>query len=123
MSTNRKRTVRKNVYFSAVEWDRIVRRMRSTNTKNFSQYAREVLTSGRVEVVYRPDTDHALIGQIGRIGNNINQIARWANTESQITEELSIKTLDLLTEVHRLIADGYASKDGDNQNSASKDNA
>lgn len=123
MSGRRRRTVQKNLYFSAVEWDRIVRRMRSNNITTFSQYARDVLSTGRVEVVYRPQSDHALIGQIGRVGNNINQIARWANTERHLTGDMALEALDLLREIHRLVAEDKAeSIHGDYQDHAGEDN-
>lgn len=122
MSAARRRTVQKHLYFSAVEWDRILRRMRSTQYRTFSQYARDVLTGGRIEVFYRREADQELLGQLGRIGNNINQIARWANTVQGVTLEVSMQTLSLLEEVRRLVADDVASASGDYQGSASEDN-
>nr|WP_185933727.1 MobC family plasmid mobilization relaxosome protein [Actinobaculum suis] len=98
-----------------MEWDRILRRMRSTHCTNFSQFARDALARGRVEVVYRPERDQELIAQIARIGNNINQIARWANTQRGITIELSMEALSLLEEVRRLVADRPVSAHGDHQ--------
>ncbi|WHU60650.1 MobC family plasmid mobilization relaxosome protein [Trueperella pyogenes] len=122
MSATRRRTVQKNVYFSAVEWDRILRRMRTNDITNFSQYARDVLSTGRVEVVYRPESDQALLGQIGRVGNNINQIARWANTERHLTGDMALEALDLLREIRRLVAEDKAgSIHGDHQDFAGED--
>lgn len=34
-------------------------------------------------------TDPALVAQLARIGNNLNQLARWANTEHRFVVELA----------------------------------
>ena len=45
--------------------------------------------------------DPALIAQLARIGNNLNQLARWANTEHRHVVDLAMLRL-IHTEVTRL---------------------
>lgn len=58
--------------------------------------------------------DPALIAQLARIGNNLNQLARWANTERRHVVDLA--TLRLIqTEVTRLRESVVASQSDDGQ--------
>lgn len=47
-------------------------------------YARSVLTSSVVPKPMPPETFHTVIFHLRRIGNNMNQIARIANTTGEI---------------------------------------
>ena len=124
MSANRKRKVQKNLYFSAVEWERTVRRMRSYGFTNFSEYARQVLATGQIRIHSVQPSNDALVAQVARVGNNINQIARQANNDDVATFEMCMQAVDLLGEIRRLVADDSTSKaHGDRQGSAGEADA
>jgi hypothetical protein len=84
--------VRKEVSFTSEEWhdaERLYRVMRqSRGYKDFSEFARKMLTQGKVmQVVVAADPDR-LHGDMNRIGSNINQIAHQANTSGTVTNEM-----------------------------------
>ncbi|WP_407640837.1 plasmid mobilization relaxosome protein MobC [Arcanobacterium ihumii] len=56
--------------------------MRLCEQRNFSKFAREILTTGIVTVSNSASIADEISRQLGPIGNNINQIARKANTDN-----------------------------------------
>ncbi|MCI1901848.1 MAG: MobC family plasmid mobilization relaxosome protein [Bifidobacteriaceae bacterium] len=94
----RRRSVAKLVTFTPDEWKDAARLYevmhQSRGYKDFSDFARTMLTQGkvvRVTTVFDPDT---LRGEMGRIGSNINQIAHQANTADTLTKELAQQVLE-----------------------------
>lgn len=99
----RARPVRKLVSFSESEWIAVERRMSLAEASSFEQFARRAVLDGEVKV-RRIAFDPALIGaELSRIGNNVNQIARLANTESVATLEEMKATRALMRELQALI--------------------
>ena len=99
----RARPVRKLVSFSDSEWAAVERRMSLAEASSFEQFARRAVLDGEVKV-RRIAFDTALIGaELSRIGNNVNQIARLANTESVATMEEMKATRALMREIQALI--------------------
>jgi len=73
---------------------------------NLSQYARKVLLSEtQAQPAPRPSTlaIRALAAQFGRLGNNINQLARWANERDGALP--AQKTLEEMALILRLCAE------------------
>lgn len=52
-----------------------------------------------------PDTYAALLRELSAIGNNVNQIAYWANATKSINEADIAKTASLVQQVWRLVKD------------------
>ena len=50
-------------------------------------------------------TASALLRELSAIGRNVNQIARWANTQEAISEEELSRVLDLVGQAWRLVKD------------------
>ena len=99
----RSREVFKGLWLSDAEWKRVERRMELAEARTFAEYARRALTEGKI-VVRRVAFDPApLRVELSRIGNNINQIARQANTESVATREDVKAARALLGELQGLI--------------------
>ena len=70
-----------------------------------SALIRHTLTG--IEVQPRPpDTYPALLRELSAIGNNINQLARWANARGSAREEEIAKAAELVREAWRKIKDG-----------------
>lgn len=86
VESSRRRPIIKSVAFSAGEWEAVERRMTLANLR-FGALARRSILDGNI-TVKRVAFDPVRFGaELGRIGNNINQIARQANTESVATRE------------------------------------
>ncbi|XCB29579.1 relaxase/mobilization nuclease domain-containing protein [Arcanobacterium hippocoleae] len=80
-SKRRAGQVHKSLWMSDADWGVVERRMRSYGQKNFSKFAREVLTNGIVTVAYSRSVADEITRALAPIGNNVNQIARKANTD------------------------------------------
>lgn len=80
------RTFRKETRFSEREIFLLNYKMSQANTRNFSQYARIMCLSGLMIT-----TDFSglknLTTELGRIGNNINQLAHRANISNSVSKE------------------------------------
>lgn len=99
----RARSVRKLISFSEDEWAAVEQRMVLAGASSFDHFARTVVLDGEVKV-RRVVFDPSLIGaELSRIGNNINQIARLANTEDVATVEQLKATRVLVQEIQALI--------------------
>lgn len=98
----RRRPIIKSVAFSASEWETVERRMALTGLR-FGPFARRAILDTNI-TVKRVAFDPVLFGaELARIGNNVNQIARQANTESVATREDVQATRALLREIQALI--------------------
>ena len=108
----RKRTIQKHLWFSAVEWEQVARRMRAYGLTSFSRYARELLLNGQITIMEPTTNMSDLRSSIDRIGNNVNQIAKQANTDHMATYQQVVAVRRLLTEVRELVRDDCGSHDG-----------
>lgn len=83
---NRSRRIQKLFFINDDERNRIEKQMTKAGIDNFSTFARLMLTTGQVKVIHFEEVI-ALRKELNRIGVNINQIAKVANTDEMITEE------------------------------------
>lgn len=99
----RSRPVIKSVAFTEGEWERCMRRVQLAGASSFGEFARRAILDQEI-VVRQVTFDPKPIGaELARIGNNINQIARVANTESVATLEEVKATRALVREIQALI--------------------
>lgn len=104
--TERSRPILKRFFVDAGENQLIKEQMARAGIDNFSVYARLMLLHGEVKVTDYSELEK-LRQEINRIGINVNQIAKYANTNevaslqelTQVFEEL--KTLELL--IHQTV--------------------
>ena len=60
-----------------------------------------------VEIRRRPpDTYSALLRELSAIGNNVNQIAYWANVRKSISEAEIAETIGLIQQAWKLVKNG-----------------
>ncbi|QQU08083.1 MobC family plasmid mobilization relaxosome protein [Mobiluncus curtisii] len=97
------RSVVRKTYVSPGEWDMIASRMHAVEQTNFSRFARVLLTNGKVRVSSSRALSEILTRLIAPIGNNINQIARQANTNDIATYAMVEETFRLMSEVQAVI--------------------
>lgn len=95
---NRKRSVQKLVRFSEKEWGYLKNKIDQSPYNNFQNFARIMLITG--EIVHVDYSELRTLNQeVGRIGNNVNQMVRLANQ----FEEISVDDVEqLLTDVQNL---------------------
>lgn len=102
---NRKRNIRKEIRFSEKEEIKLKKRIEQSMYYNFSDYAREILLNGKIEV-----RDYTAVrnlkNEMNKIGVNVNQIAKVVNEKRDINQkefaELKRIFLELSEVVHNI---------------------
>ena len=99
---NRTRAVQLIVRVTQEEKDHIYKKMKLQGTENFNAYARKMLIDG---YVVRVDTAHFqdLAQEVNKIGVNINQLVRVANTTGIVTSNDISRVQELVNEIWRLL--------------------
>jgi SepF-like predicted cell division protein (DUF552 family) len=99
---NRKRNIQLIVRVTAEEKDHIYKKMELYGTENFNAYARKMMIDGYVVKV---DTAHfqELAHEVNKIGTNVNQLARIANTTGMVTSNDISRVQELMSELWRLL--------------------
>lgn len=80
------RYIRKETRFSERENFLLSYKMNQANIRNYSLYARQMCLNGFTITTDFSDLK-ALITELGRIGNNINQLAHRANLSNSVVKE------------------------------------
>ncbi|WP_285004898.1 plasmid mobilization protein [Lactococcus garvieae] len=97
-----KRPIQKIVRFSQEENEYIKEKVKRSPFNNFQNFARLLLLSGEVKIVDYSELRH-LNGEVNRIGNNINQLAKLAHQFEEISQEDVTDLLEVLEEVRELV--------------------
>lgn len=98
---NRKRPIVLRCPVTEQERDLIQEKMKQIPTKNFAAYARKMLIDGYVIVVDYSELK-AVTAEIGKIGANINQIAKRVNATGNVYEQDIAEIKGALAEIWRL---------------------
>jgi uncharacterized protein (DUF1778 family) len=80
----------------------IQKKMEQFGTENFSRYARKILIDGYVIRLDLSDFQR-LSNEVNAIGNNINQIAKVANTTGCVFEKDITEAKERVEEIWRLL--------------------
>ena len=102
----RYREIQRKMRVTPRENELIKERMELHGFKNFNTYARYMLLTGEVVTVDYSELIK-LRTEINRIGTNINQLAKYVNTNEEITLENFQNLQDSLAEVKRLMDDTF----------------
>lgn len=102
----RYREIQRKMRVTPRENELIKERMEFHGFKNFNTYARYMLLTGEVVTVDYSELIK-LRTEINRIGTNINQLAKYVNTNEEITLENFQNLQDSLAEVKRLMDDNF----------------
>ena len=73
--------------------------------RRFQLFALRALSEGRITVVRQVFDPSVLRVELARIGNNVNQVARLANTHEVATERELAEVRRLLRDVQALISE------------------
>ncbi|RSJ19972.1 plasmid mobilization protein [Streptococcus intermedius] len=98
----RSRAILKRFFVDDTENQKIKAQMTTAGIDNFSVYARLMLLHGEVKVVDFSALDK-LRQEINRIGVNVNQIAKYANTNETISQEDLSQVFEELKTVEALV--------------------
>ena len=90
------RTIKKSFRFTQTEWLQIETKCKISGLTP-SQYFQQIATTGRVAKRDCLKEKQLYLGQIGMVGNNINQIARKLNSG----EKVDIWMLHLLLKIEK----------------------
>jgi len=99
---NRTRNEQLIVRVSPEEKQLIQKKMEQYRTKNFSRYARKMLIDGYVIHLDLSDFQK-LSAEVNAVGNNINQIAKIANTTGTVFEKDIAEAKERVEEIWRLL--------------------
>lgn len=100
------RQIQKIMRVTPEENELINRRMAQHNFSNFNTYSRYMLLTGEVVTVDYSELIK-LRTEINRIGTNINQLARYVNTNEEISLENYQNLQHSLAEVKRLMEENF----------------
>lgn len=67
------------------------------------EYIRRTCLSGKNIIVQDGEAIRNLIGEIHRIGNNVNQVARMANSTGAVSKDVISEVLAWQAEIYRLL--------------------
>lgn len=84
----------KRIRLSKDEWNIIFEKMEKTNL-NFSEFARMSMTDSKIfsKKEKKAIANKELILELAKIGNNLNQIAKYLNTEKRGIDRVSLEML------------------------------
>lgn len=98
-----KRPIQRIVRFDETENAFLKQRIEASPFNNFQNYARILLLTGEVKIVDYSALQQ-LNGEVNRIGNNINQLAKLAHQFDDISQEDVLDLLKMLREVQTLVS-------------------
>lgn len=102
----RNRKIQRLVRFSKEENDYLKDKIERSPFNNFQNYARILLLTGEVKMVDYSELQR-LNGEVNRIGNNINQIAKFAHQFKEISGEDINDLSQQLSEIQAMISERF----------------
>ena len=102
LTQNRARAEQLIVRVTPREKELIQKKMEQSHTDNFNRYARKMLIDGYVLHVDLSQF-HELAGEVHKVGLNINQVAKTANTTGMIYADDIIRLKEVMDEIWQLL--------------------
>ncbi|MEY8515223.1 plasmid mobilization protein [Lactococcus taiwanensis] len=99
-----KRPIERKVRFSEEENEYLNQKIERSPFNNFQNYARILLITGEIKMVDYSELQR-LNSEINRIGNNINQLAKFAHQFKEISEADVQELLTQLQSMKQMISD------------------
>lgn len=100
----RKRPIQKKIRLSPEENEYFKNKVEESPFNNFQNFARTLLITGEIKFTDFSELER-LNGQVKRIGNNINQMAKLAHQFDEISDEDIEELIELMYEVKALVSE------------------
>ncbi len=100
---NRKRYIQKLIRLTPEEDRQIKTAMAQMGVPSFQYYAKNQLVQGKVVQIDFSELKDLRVA-INRVGTNINQIAKHANENQEVTPEEVVQVIDYLSELKEMVA-------------------
>ena len=78
--------IKKTIVFSKEDYLKILKKMERLEIKNFSNFANAILLNKKINT----QIEQNYIIQLARIGNNLNQIAKYVNTQKDEVNKIEL---------------------------------
>jgi hypothetical protein len=98
----RSRSVQMIVRMTQDEKDFILKKMRKSGLDNFNLYALKMLVIGEIKNIDLAHY-HELAKEVSRIGANINQVVKFANTNGNIYPQEMTELRERMADIWRLL--------------------
>ena len=105
----RKRPIEFKLRTTDEEAFQLRQRITMANKKTFQAYALEMLLKGKIETYDYSELQHLRL-EVNRIGQNVNQLVRYANTFDEIDNELFKALQAEIDEMKKLLFDEFKTK-------------
>jgi len=105
MSKKRVRPPQRCIRATAEEWKLVDEKVKQSGLGNFTNYARKMFLKDKITVIshFEVAAIKALILELSRIGNNINQIAKIANSTNKVFKAEIVEILENQNEIMALL--------------------
>ena len=105
MPKKRVRGLYRALWLSENEWEEIQEKLKKLGYNDFSKYARKMMLEGQIMIISRYEIEaiRELSIEVSRIGNNINQIARIANSTGKVFKVEAAQMLEQQKEISKLL--------------------
>lgn len=107
---NRYRNKERKVRFTEEENQYLTKKIKQSGLNNFQNFALKMLLNGQIVTIDYSELLH-LRKEINKIGQNINQLTKYANTFNELDKELLLGLADEIDKMKRLVKEEFESKE------------
>ena len=103
---NRYRNKERKVRFTEEENQYLLKKIRQSGLNNFQNYALKMLLNGQIVTIDYSELLN-LRKEINKIGQNINQLTKYANTFNELDKELLLGLADEIDKMKKLVKEEF----------------
>lgn len=107
---NRYRNKERKVRFTEEENQYLLKKIRQSGLNNFQNYALKMLLNGQIVTIDYSELLN-LRKEINKIGQNINQLTKYANTFNELDKELLLGLADEINKMKKLVKEEFENKE------------
>ena len=107
---NRYRNKERKVRFTEEENQYLLKKIRQSGLNNFQNYALKMLLNGQIVTIDYSELLN-LRKEINKIGQNINQLTKYANTFNELDKELLLGLADEIDKMNKLVKEEFENKE------------
>lgn len=107
---NRYRNKERKVRFTEEENQYLTKKIKQSGLNNFQNFALKMLLNGQVVTIDYSELLN-LRKEINKIGQNINQLTKYANTFNELDKELLLGLADEIDKMKKLVKEEFENKE------------